>query len=69
MNTKVLYYSMDSLLTHVVAAKHSSDLRIVIANASEIEADSHTRAVTPFVVCVLFCAGIAVASYFLDITY
>ena len=69
MNTQVVYYSMDSLLAHVVAAKHSSDLRIVIANVSELEANSHSVAVVPFAVCVLLCAASAIAAHFSDITF
>lgn len=71
VNTRVLYYSMDSLLTHIVAAKHSSDFNIVIANASVLEAEmnGHSRLVTPFFLCVLVCAAVALAAHFTDITY
>lgn len=70
-NAGVLYYAMDSLLMHIVAAKHSSDITIVIANASVLEAEmnGHSRAVAPFCFCVLLCAAVALVAHVSDITY
>ena len=71
VNTGVLYYAMDGLLTHIVAAKHSSDYSIVIANASVLKAEmnGHSIAVAPFCLCVLVCMVVALVAHISDITY
>ena len=71
VNTGVLYYAMDGLLTHIVAANHSSDYSIVIANASVLKAEmnGHSIAVAPFCLCVLVCMVVALVAHISDITY
>ena len=71
VNTGVLYHAMDGLLTHIVAANHSSDVRIVIANATVLEAEmnGHSRAVAPFSLCVLLCAVVSLVAHIIHTTY